>query len=199
MANTSIISKDFYLNDDVIKLSQAFLGKSIETNINQKKTIGMIVETEAYAAPEDRASHAFKNKITKRNKIMFADGGIAYVYLCYGIHTLFNIVTNKKSIPHAILIRAIEPLNGISIMEKRRNLSYSYNLTSGPGKLTQALGISIKHNGLSLMGPEIIIREYKKIPKNNITVSPRVGIEYAGKDVLNPWRFRISGNKWCSK
>ena len=124
MANTPIISKDFYLNDNVVKLSQAFLGKVIETNINQEKTIGMIVETEAYAAPEDRASHAFENKITKRNKIMFADGGIAYVYLCYGIHTLFNIVTNKKSIPHAILIRAIEPLNGISIMEKRRNLSY---------------------------------------------------------------------------
>jgi len=137
--------------------------------------------------------------MTKRNKIMFNNGGVAYVYVCYGIHTLFNIVTNKESIPHAILIRAIEPLKGISIMKKRRNFSNLYNLTSGPGKLTQALGISMQHNGTSLLGPEIILRQYKKISKNDIISSPRVGIAYAGKDILNPWRFRISDNKWCSK
>ena len=199
MPNSSILKEDFYLNPDVIKVSQSLLGKIIETNINQKKTIGMIVETEAYAGVEDQASHAFGNKLTKRNKIMFDNGGVAYVYLCYGIHTLFNIVTNKKSIPHAILVRAIEPLEGISIMEERRNLYNGHNISSGPGKLTQALGISMKHNGITLNGPEIMLRGYKNISKNNIIASPRIGIQYAGKDILNPWRFRIFNNKWCGK
>ena len=130
---------------------------------------------------------------------MFNYGGIAYIYKCYGIHALFNVVTYQKAIPHAILVRAIEPLEGIPIMEKRRKQHKSYNLTSGPGKLTQALGISIIHNGSNLKGPDIRLKNYKNIHKDHIIASPRVGIEYAGKDMLNPWRFRIINNKWCGK
>tara|TARA_Y100001970_G_C14220065_1_gene852086 strand:- start:818 stop:1438 length:621 start_codon:yes stop_codon:yes gene_type:complete len=195
------IPLSFYLSDDVLTLSKQLLGQLLITNINGIQTGGIIVETEAYAGINDRASHSYNNKKTKRNKAMFERGGIAYIYLCYGIHHLFNIVTNDENNPQAVLVRAIEPTIGTSEMLNRRNMNnLSYHLTSGPGKLTQALGLSLDFNQTSLQSDSLCIYKMTKtLSKNSIIESPRVGIDYAGHDALKPWRFRIKDNPWCSK
>ena len=195
------LPESFYLSNNVVQISQALLGKVLETNISNRKTSGVIVETEAYAGKHDRASHSYQNKKTQRNSAMFENGGHIYVYLCYGIHTLFNVVTNSKNNPQAVLIRAIEPIKGVQHMLKRRKMrKLSTNLTSGPGNLCQALGISLLHNKFKLQGPEIAIYdEGIKVSEHSIIAAPRIGIDYAGKDVLNPWRFSIKSNPWCSK
>ena len=142
-----MLPSSFYQKTDVIYLAKKLLGKAIYTNINNELTAGIIVETESYRGVNDKASHAYNNKRTKKNEAMYLEGGNIYVYICYGIHHLLNVVTNKKDIPHAILIRAIEPTIGIDIMLKRRNKKKeNYSLTAGPGSLTQALGISILNN-----------------------------------------------------
>lgn len=190
----------FYQQEDVLDISQQLLGKFLLTHIDQALTGGMIVETEAYRAPEDRASHAFGMRRTKRNEVMYQPGGVSYVYLCYGLHALFNIVTNQHGIPHAILIRALEPTIGLETMLKRRNkMKVDRSLTGGPGALTQALGISLIHNGLSLTGDTIWVEDRGiSLKQNEIIASPRVGIDYAGEDASLPWRFRILHNKWTS-
>ena len=130
---------------------------------------------------------------------MYDSGGIAYIYLCYGIHHLFNVVTNSKNIPHAILIRAIEPINGIKTMlTRRKKKNKDYTLTSGPGSLTKALGITINDSGKSLMSNLIWIENQENINANNVISSPRVGIQYAKNDISNPWRYRIKNNPWTS-
>ena len=194
------LSLEYYKKSDVLYLSQDLLGKYLFTHFEDQLTGGIIVETEAYRGPEDHASHAYGNRRTKRNEVMYHSGGICYVYLCYGIHSLFNIVTNGENIPHAILIRAIEPTVGVEHMLTRRGKNIlNYSLTAGPGALTVALGISTKHNGLSLAGPEIWIEDRGlKISSDKITASPRVGVDYAGEDAKLPWRFRIKNNKWTS-
>lgn len=159
----------------------------------------MIVETEAYRAPEDRASHAWGGRRTVRNESMYAEGGVCYIYHCYGIHYMFNVVTNFKDIPHAVLIRAIAPVEGIEIMAARRGIPPENKaLTSGPGKLTQALGITVAQNGMSLDGPELWIEERLSEP-DEIVTARRIGIDYAGEDALLPWRFYLKGSKWVSK
>ncbi len=156
----------------------------------------MIIETEAYRGPEDKASHAYGNRRTNRTEVMYKAGGICYVYLCYGIHALFNIITNTHDIPHAVLIRALHPVDGIPWMLKRRKKSkLDAKLTSGPGTLTQALGITLAHNGLSLHGPQIWIEDRGfKIDPKNIHASPRIGIDYAGEHALLPWRFTLKNS-----
>jgi DNA-3-methyladenine glycosylase len=197
----SILSKDFYLREDVVRISKELLGKFLYTNIDGKLTGGMIVETEAYHGPEDKASHAFNNKRTPRTENFFHEGGVSYVYLCYGIHYLFNVITNKKDIPHAILIRAIEPTEGIDIMlERRKKTKAGPDLTAGPGSLTMALGINSKHNDLSLLGNTIWLEDKQiEFKKNEIIASPRVGIDYAEEWAIKPWRFRVKDNPWTSK
>ena len=191
----------FYQQDDVVKLSKELLGKFLFTNFNDQLTAGMIVETEAYHGAEDRASHAYGMRRTKRTEIIFREGGYGYVYLCYGIHSLLNIVTNQINIPHAILIRAIEPTVGLEIMLERRNKAkIDYTLTAGPGALTQALGISTIHTGISMGGPDLWIEDHGVIiSPEEIVESPRVGVDYAGEDALLPWRFRIKNNPWTSR
>ena len=190
---------NFYLEPDIIQISRKLLGKVLCTNFQGQLTSGIIVETEAYAGINDKASHAYGNKKTHRTKIMYESGGVAYIYLCYGMHHIFNIVTNKKNIPHAILIRAIQPLTGINSMLKRKNKQKkNFNLTSGPAKLTKALGITTNQNGISLLNNIIWIENKKNIPDNQIISSPRVGIPYAKEHILNPWRFRIKDNPWTS-
>lgn len=188
-----MIPLDYYRNSDVLFLSRDLLGKCLFTSINGVVTGGVILETEAYRGPEDRASHAHKLKRTKRNEVMYAAGGVAYVYWCYGIHSLFNIVTNQRDIPHAILIRAIQPIEGVEMMLKRRKKkTVDKTLAGGPGTLTQALGITVKHNGLPLTGPTIWIEDKGiKVPKAAVTTGPRVGVDYAGEDANLPWRFRF--------
>jgi DNA-3-methyladenine glycosylase len=194
------IPLSFYRQNDVIAIGRQLLGKYLLTNFDNKLTGGMIVETEAYRAPEDRASHAYGMRRTKRNAVMYQAGGVCYVYLCYGLHSLLNVVTNNEGIPHAILIRALEPKIGIDTMLKRRHKSrVDRSLTAGPGALAQALGVTRMHNGLLLTSSEIWIEDRGvAVLEEEILASPRVGIAYAQEDALLPWRFRLKNSKWTS-
>jgi len=188
------LSKQFYLGNNVVAISKTLLGKYLFTRIDKQLTAGIITETEAYAGANDKASHAYNNRRTKRTEIMFAEGGIAYVYLCYGIHHLFNVVTNTRDQPHAILIRAIKPVIGIDIQLKRRNQQkLSSKTASGPGTVAQALGIKTDHSGADLTGNKIWLEDRGLLIKEQqIITSPRIGVEYAKEDALLPYRFRIS-------
>jgi DNA-3-methyladenine glycosylase len=194
------IPLNFYRQNDVITISRLLLGKYLLTNFDNELTGGMIVETEAYRAPEDRASHAFGMRRTKRNAVMYQAGGVCYVYLCYGLHSLLNVVTNYEGIPHAILIRALEPKIGIDIMLRRRHKSkVDRSLTGGPGALAQALGVTRMHNGLLLTSSQIWIEDRGiAFLEEEILASPRVGVAYAREDALLPWRFRLKNSKWTS-
>ena len=187
------LKSSFYLRKDVVQISKDLLGKYLFTNINNNLTAGIITETEAYVGITDKASHSFGNRRTNRTEVMFAKGGIAYVYICYGIHDLFNVVTNDKDIPDAVLIRAIHPIIGIDIMKERRNkITVDKAFANGPGTSTVALGIDKSHNGFSLLEDKIWIEDKGIIiPENEITTGPRVGVESAGEDGLLPYRFRI--------
>jgi len=189
----SKIPKDFYLRDDVLTISRELLGKVLCTQINNSITRGIIVETEAYNGVTDRASHAFGGRRTNRTEIMYQMGGLSYVYLCYGIHHLFNIVTNLKDIPHAVLIRAIEPIDGIDIMMKRRSFNEMKNsLSSGPGVASKALGIEVKHTGIDLTNNQIWVEDHGiTVKESEIVKSPRVGVDYAGEDAKLPWRLEL--------
>ena len=189
------------MNKNVIDVSKQLLGKVLATQIDNTITSGIIVEVEAYKGIEDKASHAYNNKRTPRTKIMYQNGGVSYVYLCYGMYYLFNVITNVKNIPHAVLIRAIEPLDGIDKMQYRRNIKDKlYNLTNGPGKLSIALGIDKNLNGKSLLSDKIWIQDnHIKIKEKDILSSPRIGVDYAMEDAKLPYRFYINNNKWISK
>jgi DNA-3-methyladenine glycosylase len=184
----------FYRRNDVVKIARELLGKELFTSVDGILSGGIITETEAYNGEVDKASHAFGGRRTARTEIMYGDGGLSYVYLCYGIHSLFNIVTNKKNIPHAVLVRAIYPTHGINHIRLRRknsNLSLS-KLCAGPGTVSQGLGIHYSDTGKSLLENQIWIEENGiKIPHGKIIVGPRVGVDYAGKDALLPYRFKI--------
>ena len=190
----------FYLRNDVVKISKELLGKVLFTKINGIVTAGKIVETEAYSWTE-RGCHAFGARKTARNAVMFEKGGLSYVYLCYGIHFLFNVVTNREDVPEAVLVRALEPLAGLEEMRLRRGiLVKDVHLTSGPGKLTKALGIGRSFNGKSLRDDEIWIEDSgMKVAQKSIVASERIGIDYAGEDARLPWRFSIKDNAWVSK
>lgn len=190
---TKILPSSFYQHDDVLSISSRLLGKYLMTNIDGVLTGGMIIETEAYKGPEDKASHAHNNRRTKRTEVMFHNGGIAYVYRCYGIHALFNVVTSLSGTPHAVLIRAIDPEIGIEkMLERRGKKSLDKTLASGPGTLTQSLGIDTVHNGVSLQGPLIWIEDRGiKIKEEEVEMSPRIGVDYAGEHAQLPWRFRV--------
>jgi DNA-3-methyladenine glycosylase len=195
-----ILPESFYERKDVVKIARELLGKALVTEIDGTRTAGMIVETEAYAGVTDRASHAYGGRRTKRTEIMYMHGGVAYVYLCYGIHHLFNVVTNAKDTPHAILIRAIEPKEGIDAMLQRRGKDrLEPSLTAGPGAMSMALGIDTGHTGSSLQGPNIFIDEGIKINNKDIIATTRVGVAYAMDDALRPYRYYIKGNPFVSK
>ncbi|MFD2940154.1 DNA-3-methyladenine glycosylase [Flavobacterium notoginsengisoli] len=191
----------YYLNPDVLFLAKNLLGKVLYTQIDGKITAGIIVETEAYFGVQDKASHAYAGRRTNRTEIMFGSGGVSYVYLCYGIHHLFNIVTSVEDEPHAVLIRAIEPLEGKEIMEERRNmLSSKAAISAGPGSAAKALGINASFNKKDLNGDEIWIEDHGlRYSEKEIAATPRVGVAYAQEDALLPWRFFIKGNKYVSK
>lgn len=194
------LPRSFYTRDDVVQIARELLGKKLCTEIGGTLTSGMIVETEAYRGWGDRACHARENRCTPRTKIFYQQGGVAYVYLCYGIHHLFNIITNEKERADAVLIRAVQPIDGVEVMMRRRNLStLTYRLTSGPGALSQALGITTRHYGTDLLGNTIWLEEYRPVYAKEIVAGPRIGVNYAGPDALLPWRFWISDNPWVSK
>lgn len=194
------INIDFYRRDNVLLIARELLGKVLVTNWNGVITTGRIVEVEAYNGIIDKASHAFGGRRTRRNEMMYAEGGVAYVFLCYGIHHLFNIVTHNKQIPHAILIRGLEPLQGIDKMLVRTGKKQLDNsLTRGPGNLSKAMGLLTSHSGSSLVSKELFIADDGfTIRKTDIASSPRIGVDYAGKDALLPYRFYIKGNPFVS-
>ena len=190
------LKKSFYLREDVLRIARDLLGKYLITSFEGKLTGGVIIETEAYEGITDRASHAFGGRMTNRTQIMFEEGGISYVYLCYGIHSLFNVVTNVKGIPHAVLIRAVMPEIGIETISQRTGKDLKNNqlhkYCDGPGKVTKALGIHYSHSGLLLNGPDIWIED-RGISYDNsqIIVSERIGVGYAGEDASLPYRFYV--------
>jgi DNA-3-methyladenine glycosylase len=195
------LPQSFYEHSDVVNISRELLGKYLFTCIDGKITGGYIIETEAYNGVVDKASHAFGNRQTPRTQTMFEHGGIAYVYLCYGIHEMFNVVTSVAGQPHAILIRAIEPTEGLEIMQLRRDMAVvKPSITSGPGSVARALGISRKINAISLQSDTLWIEDRGlTFPDDAIAAVPRVGVAYAGKDALLPYRFYVKGNKYVSK
>lgn len=195
------LNRDFYERGNVVQVAKEVLGKTLHTNFLGKHVSGLITEVEAYAGKGDKACHANGGFRSKRTEVMYGRGAFAYVYLCYGIHHLFNIVTNVEGKADAVLIRAIEPTEGQEIMQERRNMTFwTKKLSSGPGTLTRALGINTKeHYGLSLLGSEIWLEDAPMIPENGIVTSTRIGVAYAEEDALKPWRFYIKDKQWVSK
>lgn len=195
------LPRSFYSRTDVVQIGQELLGKYLFTNIEGVLTGGMIVETEAYSGRNDKACHSHMGRRTKRTEIMYQEGGLAYVYLTYGIHYLFNVVTNREGNADAVLIRGVEPTEGVEWMMERRGMAKPENrLTAGPGVLSQALGISKKHYGELLTGNTIWIEDRQhEVKQEEIERRPRVGIAYAEEDAFLPWRFNIRNNRWVSK
>lgn len=192
---------DYYLNQNVLFLAQDLLGKVLYTQIEGEITAGIITETEAYFGEQDKASHAYGGRRTNRTETLYSQGGLSYVYLCYGIHHLFNVVSSVAGEPHAVLIRSVEPLIGKEIMERRRAVpAGNAAITSGPGSAAKALGIDRSFNGKDLTGEEIWIED-QNIPytADQIAAVPRVGVAYAKEDAFLPWRFFIKNNKFVSK
>ena len=189
----------FYLRDDVVAIAKDLLGKVLVSNWNNEFTAGRIVETEAYAGEIDRASHAYKG-LTPRTKVIFGEGGRAYVYLCYGIHQMFNIVTNVKGVPHAILIRAVEPIEGIDIMLKRTGKKKAdHTLTRGPGNVGKAFGFHTSQCHTLMTGDELYIADDGyKISKPMIVSSPRIGVDYAGEHAEWHYRFYLKESRYVS-
>lgn len=198
----AILSRTFYTSSDTVQLAQDLLGKTLVSTIDGVRTAGIIVETEAYRGPEDKAAHTYKGRNTERTKVFFELGGMTYVYRCYGMHHLFNVVTGQEKEPHAILIRAIEPTEGIDKMLERRKMSkLKAALTAGPARVTKAMGILTElHYALPVYEADslLTIETGIEISPEQIIASPRVGVAYAQEDALLPWRFRVKDNIYTS-
>jgi DNA-3-methyladenine glycosylase len=194
------LPREFYTRSNVLKVARDLLGKLLVVPTPDRSRVsGVIVETEAYRGPQDRASHAFGGRRTKRTETMYQMGGTAYVYFVYGMYHQFNVVTNVADIPHAILIRALEPVEGIELMLRRRHGHSGRTLTNGPGKLCIALGIDRQLDAANLLGDRVWIEEGPKVSPRSIACGPRIGIDYAEEWVEKPWRFWIRDNPYVSK
>ncbi len=198
--NLKKLDHSFYDRKNVVQIARELLGKILVTQFDGIRTSGRIVETEAYNGVIDRASHAFGGRRTTRSEHIYGSPGTVYVYIVYGMHHLFNVVTNKKDTPHAILVRALEPMEGINYMLKRAGKTLSdITITKGPGNLARAMGISKIQTGSNLFSEEIFIEDdglrYKK---DQIVITHRIGVDYAGTDALLPYRFIVKGNPYVS-
>lgn len=182
----SLLKKDFFQNEDVLFVARELIGKVLCSTLGDEKTEAIIYETEAYCGASDKACHAWPMRKTPRTEIFYAPGGLAYVYLCYGIHNLFNIITGPEGMPRAVLLRAAVPIRGIDVIKERRN--NSAHLADGPGKLSQALGIDRSSNGMALTKKNGLWLEDRGIALPYKS-TPRIGIDYAGEDAKLPWRF----------
>ncbi len=193
------LPESFYQREDVLKIAKELLGKVLVTKWQGIYTSGRIVETEAYAGETDKASHASRGR-TSRTAVIFGKGGVAYVYLCYGIHEMFNIVTNDEGIAHAILVRAIEPIEGVEAMLLRTGKKVlDETLARGPGNVGKAFGFHRSQTGMSLQGDELYIADDGfYVPGENILATPRIGVDYAGTDALLHYRFFLRDNKYVS-
>ena len=185
------IPLSYYKQENVKALAKDLLGKFLFTHLEGQTTGGMITETEAYAGTKDKASHAYNGRRTARTEIMYAEGGVSYVYFTYGMHHLFNVVTGKKEVPHAVLIRALFPLVGMETMMQRTGKSTSgYHLTNGPAKMTKALAITKQQNGLPLDGDTLWLENHGIVVDDaHILTTSRIGVDYADEDAKLPYRF----------
>lgn len=192
---------DFYTREDTIEIAKDLLGKTLVVPFETGERVsGMIVETEAYLGTIDKAAHSYGNRRTKRTETMYAAGGVVYVFFIYGMYYQFNIVTGAKDVPHAILVRAVEPLENIEKMRERRGRKMpDKNLTSGPGKLCIALDIDRRYNGVDLTGEKIWLEQGKEISTSEIACGKRIGIDYAEEFAEKPWRFWIKNNPYVSR
>lgn len=190
----------FYNRADTLAIAQELIGKILVTQFDGCITTGRIVETEAYAGINDMASHARRGIRTSRTEVMYGKAGRAYVYLCYGIHQMFNIVTHEEGQPHAVLIRAVEPIDGWGWFSKRTGkLPGDRTIARGPGNVAKAFGLDTSHSGIDLLGDQVFLaKEEKKIKKSEIVCTPRIGVDYAGKDALLPYRFILRNNPYVS-
>ncbi len=196
----SKLPREFYTRADVLEVARDLLGKKIVVpDRNGHRVAGLIVETEAYRGPEDRASHAYGGRRTNRTETMYGIGGTAYVYFVYGMYYQFNVVTNAAETPHAVLVRAVEPLEGIDIMRRRRKGRSEYELTSGPGRLCIAMGIDRALDKADLLGDRVWIEAGVSVSPRDIARGPRIGIDYAEKWIAKPWRFWLKDNPFVSR
>ena len=176
------------------------LGSYLCSNIGGEFTAGRVTELEVYSGPEDKACHAYQNRNTNRTKTMFCRGGVAYVFFIYGMYNQFNVVTGEEGYPQAVLIRSLEPVAGTEIMQKRRKKEKLRDLTTGPGKLCQALGITREHDGISLSGNKLWISPAERVlSEDEICASARIGIDYAEEYKDKLWRYTIRDNPFVSK
>jgi DNA-3-methyladenine glycosylase len=200
MTSHAKLPREFYLRPDVLTVAKDLLGKLLVVpGPKGERVSGKIVEVEAYRGPEDRASHAYGGRCTKRTRTMYGSGGVAYVYFVYGMYYQFNVVSNVADTPHAILVRALEPVEGIEIMRERRHTQPDYNLTSGPGKLCIAMGIDRALDGADLLGDRVWLEEFETLSPRRIAKGPRIGIDYAQEWITKPWRFWIKNNTYVSR
>ena len=194
------LPREFYTRPNVLEVARDLLGKKLVVpGRNGQRVSGIIVETEAYRGPEDRASHAWNGRRTQRTETMYGAGGTAYVYFVYGMYNQFNVVTNAEDIPHAVLVRALEPSEGLAIMRRRRRGRSEYELTSGPGRLCLAMGIDRKLDKADLLGDRVWLEDGMAISPGQIARGPRIGIDYAEKWIDKPWRFWVKDNPFVSR
>lgn len=200
VTKNSKLPRDFYTRSNVLTVARDLLGKLLVVPAaDSRRVSGMIVEVEAYHGPEDRASHAYGGRRTRRTETMYGAGGVAYVYFVYGMYYQFNVVSNVADVPHAVLVRALEPVEGIELMRERRHQHPDHNLTNGPGKLCIALGIDRALDNADLLGNRVWVEEYARISPRRIARGPRIGIDYAEEWITKPWRFWIRDNSYVSR
>ncbi len=193
------LPREFYTRPSVVTVARELLGKLLVVrNRDGRRVSGIIVETEAYRGPMDRAAHSYGGRRTKRTETMYGSGGTAYVFFVYGMYNQFNVVTNVENTPHAVLIRALEPVEGIELMRKRRHGQPDHNLTNGPGKLCIAVGIDRKLDAADLLGDRVWLEQGRTVPRSQIASGPRIGIDYAEEWRDKPWRFWIRDNPFVS-
>ena len=194
------LDRDFFTRTDTLRVARELLGKLLVVPTDDGRRVsGMIVETEAYLGEIDKAAHSYGGRRTARNEITYAEGGHVYVFFVYGMYYQLNLVTGLEDHPHVVLIRAVEPVEGIEIMRERRGPMKDKNLTSGPGKLCIAFGITRELNGADLMSDRIWVEGLRDLKKSEIATGPRVGIDYAEEFVDEPWRFWLKGNEFVSR
>lgn len=196
------LAREFYRRDDTLRVARELLGKRlvVPSASDGSRVSGIIVETEAYMGPEDKGAHSYNNRRTPRTEVMYSAGGVAYVYFIYGMYYQFNVVCNEKDVPHAVLVRAVEPEAGLEVMRERRGRRKDVELASGPGKLTIAFGIDRSYNSESLRGGRVWIEEAgRAVRDDEIASGPRIGIDYAEEFAARPWRFWIKDNPHVSR
>ena len=202
MPRDARLERDFYTRADTLAVARSLLGKRLVVPApSGERVSGRVVEVEAYLGVEDRAAHSFGGRRTRRTETMYAEGGTVYVFFVYGMHHQFNVVAGPVGLPHAVLVRAVEPEEGVDLMKGRRPVSKERELTSGPGKLCRALGIDLTFDGEDLtVGRRVWLEETgERFAPDDIAAGPRIGVAYAGEDALQPWRFWVRGNAYVSR